>query len=31
MAEAGPISVEGLDKLLRQFDTADKEVRKAAM
>ena len=31
MADGGSISVEGLDKLLRQFDTASKEVRKAAM
>lgn len=31
MADGGSISVEGLDKLLRQFDRASKEVRKAAM
>ena len=28
---AGPLDVEGLDKLLRAFDKAEKDVRKAAM
>lgn len=28
---AGPIAVEGLDKLLRAFDKTEKEVKKAAM
>lgn len=31
MADGGSISVEGLDKLLREFDKTGKEVRRAAM